>query len=183
MDRMELEARVGQGLSIAELAAQFGCCKTTIRYWLRKYQLTTQRTGRRSDGVNRICASHGEGHFVREASGYYRCSKCRSEAVARRRRRVKEVLVAEAGGRCVLCGYSKTARALEFHHLDPSIKKFGLSSGGITMSLEAARAEAAKCVLLCSNCHAEVEDGLADLPIQLGRLMILTQESASALGS
>jgi hypothetical protein len=80
---------------------------------------------------------------------------------------VKEVLVSEAGGRCVLCGYSRAVRALEFRHLDPAVKRFGLSSGGITMSLEAARAEAAKCVLLCSNCHAEVEDGITDLPIQL----------------
>jgi hypothetical protein len=29
------------------------------------------------------------------------------------------------------------------------------------MALEAARAEAAKCVLLCANCHAEVEAGVA----------------------
>lgn len=75
-------------------------------------------------------------------------------------------MVAEAGGRCVICGYDRHVRALEFHHLNPADKRLGLSAGGVTLSLRALRAEAAKCVLLCSNCHAEVEDGLAALPIQ-----------------
>ena len=50
---------------------------------------------------------------------------------------------------------------LHFHHVDPTDKAFGLSGRGMALSLEAARAEAAKCVLLCSNCHAEVESGIA----------------------
>jgi hypothetical protein len=89
--------------------------------------------------------------------------------VSRRRRKVKAILVTEAGGSCVLCGYDRHIGALEFHHLDPAQKKFGLSMGGLARSLERARAEARKCVLLCANCHAEVEAGAADLasvPIQ-----------------
>ena len=53
---------------------------------------------------------------------------------------------------------------LHFHHLQAADKAFGLSGRGMAVSLEAARAEAAKCVLLCSNCHAEVEAGLASPP-------------------
>jgi len=30
------------------------------------------------------------------------------------------------------------------------------------------RAEAAKCVLLCANCHAELEVGAVDLPVKSG---------------
>jgi hypothetical protein len=89
------------------------------------------------------------------------------EAVARRRRRVKEALVAEAGGRCLLCGYDRCIGALAFHHLDPGSKEFGLAAGGLARSLSKSRAEAAKCVLLCSNCHAEVEAGISPLPLQL----------------
>ena len=51
-------------------------------------------------------------------------------------------------------------RALEFHHVNPSSKSFAIAPGGVTRSLDAARSEAAKCVLLCANCHAEVEAGL-----------------------
>jgi hypothetical protein len=48
--------------------------------------------------------------------------------------------------------------ALEFHHVDPSAKEFGLAHRG-ARSIERLRAEARKCVLLCSNCHAEIENG------------------------
>jgi hypothetical protein len=83
--------------------------------------------------------------------------------VAAWRRDAKRRLLAEAGGRCRLCGYDRYAGALEFHHLDPALKSFGLSVRGITRSLESLRDEARKCVLLCSNCHAEVEAGVATL--------------------
>ena len=71
------------------------------------------------------------------------------------------MLVEEAGGRCALCGYARCIGALHFHHVDPQTKSFGLSSRGFARSLAAARREAAKCVLLCANCHAEVESGVA----------------------
>jgi hypothetical protein len=35
--------------------------------------------------------------------------------------------------------------------------------GGLTRSLERMRAEAAKCALVCSNCHAEIEGGVVTL--------------------
>lgn len=73
--------------------------------------------------------------------------------------------MAEAGGRCRLCGYDSYVGALQFHHREPAAKAFGLGQRGLTRSLAAMRAEAAKCVLLCGNCHAEVEAGLADLPL------------------
>jgi hypothetical protein len=111
------------------------------------------------------CRIHGEIDFVQRPDGSMRCKRCRSEAVSRRRRRVKAILIAEAGGACILCGYSRSVRALEFHHLDPNEKRFGLSSQGLARSLESMRIEARKCVLLCSNCHAEVEDGLVSVPI------------------
>jgi hypothetical protein len=34
-----------------------------------------------------------------------------------------------------------------------------LSHDGVARNIRLARAEAAKCVLLCANCHAEVEVG------------------------
>ena len=89
--------------------------------------------------------------------------KCRAEAVARRRRKVKRILVAEAGGRCALCGYDRCHAALELHHLDPASKSFGIAGKGFTRSIDQLRAEASKCILLCANCHAEVEVGFASV--------------------
>ena len=82
------------------------------------------------------------------------------ERVAAYRRRVKEILVEEAGGRCRVCGYDLYIGALHFHHLDPTLKRFAVSHAGTTGSLRSMREEARKCVLLCANCHAEVEAGL-----------------------
>jgi hypothetical protein len=54
--------------------------------------------------------------------------------------------------------------ALQFHHLDPMDKEFHIAHRGVTRSIERARAEARKCILLCANCHAAVECGDAALP-------------------
>jgi hypothetical protein len=85
------------------------------------------------------------------------------DAVAKRRRRTKEILVADAGGRCIRCGWGEHPSGLGFHHLDPAKKEFGLSEKGVTLSLERARREAAKCALLCHNCHAMVGAGAITL--------------------
>jgi hypothetical protein len=66
----------------------------------------------------------------------------------------------------VICGYNRHPRSLAFHHLDPHQKRLEINAKGIAVSLERLRAEARKCVLLCANCHAEVEDGVATLPLQ-----------------
>lgn len=181
IDQSRLEALVKQGMSITELAVELDRSKATVRHWLKKYDLQTLQTRRReqrrqvlqdADALSATpaqrptmtCRLHGETDFVREGSGYFRCGRCRSESVARHRRRLKELLVEEAGGRCILCGYDRQPRALEFHHVDPVQKGFALSQKGVTRSLQAVRAEARKCVLLCSNCHAEVENGFIVLP-------------------
>jgi len=80
---------------------------------------------------------------------------------------VKQALVEDAGGACALCGYARCASALVFHHLDRDTKSFGLASHGVTRSLARAREETRKCLLLCANCHAEVEAGVRLLPHSL----------------
>jgi 5-methylcytosine-specific restriction endonuclease McrA len=124
------------------------------------------------------CSRHGRTAFRLRATGGYRCVKCNSEAVSHRRRRVKQILVRDAGGACRLCGYDRCIAALEFHHVIPADKRFSLSHRGVTRSLARAREEAEKCVLLCANCHAEVEAGTAKLaeqdcaPLQFTRLPV-----------
>jgi hypothetical protein len=54
-------------------------------------------------------------------------------------------------------------RALHFHHVRPHEKRIELNARGVALSLETLRAEARKRLLLCSNCHAEVEAGVATL--------------------
>jgi hypothetical protein len=111
----------------------------------------------------RVCRTHGLTEFVLEGRGYYRCKRCRQQRVVEWRRRARLRLIAEAGGACLISGYDRCVGALHFHHLDPETKEFGISRRGFTRSIQKMREEAAKCVLLCSNCHAEVEAGIATL--------------------
>jgi hypothetical protein len=73
------------------------------------------------------------------------------------------LLVEEAGGRCAICGYRRCIINLTFHHVDPAKKSFALSMN-TTKALATYRAEMRKCVLLCHNCHGEVETGLIPSP-------------------
>jgi len=121
-----------------------------------------------SDKPNRklkSCDKHGELEHHLSGNGAYICPKCRSERVAEHRRRVKRRLIDAFGGKCVLCGYNKCNSALEFHHIDPTRKVFTLSVKGSTPNFALIAAEAEKCVLLCANCHREVESGCASIPV------------------
>ena len=169
VDEETLTALVEAGLTTRQIAERLGFSQSTVRHWLRRYGLRTHRARRKKahgtrgvDSPRRTmdCARHGSTEFWLDKRGIYRCLRCRSDAVARRRRRLKEILVADAGGRCSLCGYDRYVGALQFHHRDSAEKLFGVGERGLTRSLEAVRAEVAKCVLLCANCHAEVEGGI-----------------------
>jgi transposase len=180
IERSRLQELVDAGMTIREIAAALQLGAGTVRYWLRWHGLRTHgRRGRRQGEAARTakhagrltvilsCRHHGETEFFLEGRGCYRCKRCRTDAVSRRRRKVKATLVAEAGGRCVICGYDRHYRALAFHHLDPHEKRLEINAKGVALSLDTLRTEAEKCVLLCANCHAEVEDGVVSLPLQL----------------
>lgn len=77
-------------------------------------------------------------------------------------RKLKERLVKLFGGKCKLCGYDYCIAALHFHHINPKDKKFGISQSRIR-NFEKLKKEAEKCILVCSNCHAEIESGLIKL--------------------
>jgi transposase len=171
LERSELAALVAQGQSMRSMARELDVSLATVRHWMAKYDLQAKAYIRGSSGgdagpeeVERRCSAHGLTTFGRYGPRrYYRCKRCRSAGVTARRRKVKQILAEEAGGRCALCGYHRSPAALHFHHLDPEAKTFELSRNGVTRSIARAREEAAKCLLLCANCHAEVEAGSANV--------------------
>ena len=62
---------------------------------------------------------------------------------------------------CEICSYKRCAKALHFHHLDSSKKEYKPSNLS-SKSIATFHTEIKKCVLLCSNCHAEVHAGCID---------------------
>ncbi len=101
--------------------------------------------------------------ILSENGGGYRCGKCASVAVIQNRRRKKEKLVELFGGKCSVCGYKRYAGSLDFHHTNPKNKSFALSVKGLCYSWDSILKEAEKCVLVCKNCHAEIEGGITKL--------------------
>jgi transposase len=188
VDPDELRELMSRGATVREAAAHFGCGYSTVRYWLKKLGVETARMTRLrqsqaaiENGKTRVvltCPEHGEVEFFRRQDGNYRCSKCRTASVSAWRRRMKLKLVERAGGRCALCGYDRHPAALHFHHVDPTTKLFVLSRQGVTRSYAEAAAEADKCVLLCGNCHAEVEAGVTDLPVDVLPLQLARRRAS-----
>ena len=52
---------------------------------------------------------------------------------------------------CSVCDEGRTA-CLDLHHKDPTTKEFELSEG-YKRSIKAIKAELAKCIVVCANCH------------------------------
>lgn len=114
------------------------------------------------------------GYNYPEIATRLRCSKStvsyhigvnvKRKAHARQRKKIRENkidLKTYYGGKCIICGYSRCTRALEFHHIDDSRKineVAALASGKKTLWEEAK-----KCVLLCVNCHREEQAGLIQI--------------------
>lgn len=89
--------------------------------------------------------------------------KCKNKfGVQRRRERLKVLAVEYRGGSCVLCGYARCVGSMHFHHLDPGLKEFRISSGH-TMSWARLVVELDKCALVCANCHGEIHAGMVSL--------------------
>ena len=120
----------------------------------------------------RTCPRHGLTEFAHYSAGAgtyrWRCKRCVGEAVTRRHQKLRRTLIAEAGGSCAICGYDRCVVGLHFHHVDPISKSLEMTCAS-GKSLAAYRAEAAKCVLLCANCHHEVEAGVTKSPPQGSR--------------
>jgi len=155
IEREQLEAFLAEGLSLRAMAERLDVSYTTVRHWMARFELTTPR-GRplaatapaRAAGAETTeadCPVHGVTTFVRRGADGFRCRLCRTGAVHRRRREVKRVLVEEAGGACVLCGYDRALSGLHFHHVIPEDKAFAPRSDPVTGRREGPRRPNACC--------------------------------------
>ena len=91
----------------------------------------------------------------------------RSKASKKKRRQIKKKKTIDLfGGKCQICFYDKCQNALNFHHIDPSIKCFEISDAfyRLDISEEELQEELKKCILICANCHNEIHAGITEIP-------------------
>jgi hypothetical protein len=139
-------------LSTREIASALKVSQTTVMYWRRKLSILTPKKRYLCK-----CGETSPSKFVNMGGGRRhrsRCKKCHSNNTRDRFRRNKQRAVEYLGGKCVKCGYSRCAGALDFHHPNPSIKPKDwskISTWGWTRLKKAIKG----CILLCATCHRE----------------------------
>ena len=83
-------------------------------------------------------------------AGRWEQTKDHQNAVRREKcRQKKATLIEHLGGKCVRCG---TTESLEFDHIDRTTKEYSIGAR-LYKSLDLLYIEAAKCQLLCTECH------------------------------
>lgn len=167
------------GMSYAEISKQVGCSKSTVSFHctnsglgyigLGKTQLdrsvinemmeyrklhTIQQTASQfmvsPATVKRYCSSK-----PRIVMSLEDRSKANYARVKARRQRLKELAIEYKGGKCEVCGYSRSIWALEFHHKESSQKDFSVSKYQ-TLAWSKLKQELDKCMIVCANCHREI---------------------------
>lgn len=178
-----------QGCNYKEIATILGCAKSTISYHCKSLNIPWKTTDEKIAEATRLYTELGSivevaartglaAQTVSKLVGGATLTKkadktvipkvesllTRKEQVVRNviawRKRKKIDAVAYKGGKCSICSYDKCIAALEFHHLDPTQKDFGISKDGTTRSWELIKAELDKCILVCANCHREIHNKL-----------------------
>ena len=187
-----------EGLSYSQICEKTGFSKGTISKYCRgineNFAIYEKITKTNKDDIDKSQKIYDDGYSLREVSkivGINRTTlskyliirnrKLKSEDESRKddiervkiwKRKLRDDLVEHRGGKCVVCGYDKSIRALHFHHLDLKEKLFRVSVGSVSKELLLKESE--KCILVCSNCHCEIHDelykkGYSDIINKIGK--------------
>jgi len=72
--------------------------------------------------------------------------------------RIRSTITNLKSNGCAICGYDKCIRALHFHHVNRNEKKFQICQTSLYKYNDNIMIdELNKCILLCCNCHGEIE--------------------------
>lgn len=141
-----------KGYNFTHIANEVGLHRTTVSKICRNYEINIVRV------INTNCkiCDKDLGENPKNRSN---CGACITRI---RRYRIKQQAVEYKGGKCEKCGYDRCYSALEFHHLNPNEKDFGIADSAYSRSWETIKKELDKCIMVCSNCHAEIHDKYDD---------------------
>ncbi len=159
MNYDNIKLQLANGIKYKDIALELGLPKSTLISRCIKAGIRSRDIF--SNTTNKICAkckvNKAKAEFYNRRqnniSGY--CKQCTNQLSLARKHKLKEDCLKYKGGKCEECGYNKCAGALHFHHCDPTLKEFSISSLRSYTINDIIRIELDKCQVLCSNCHAE----------------------------
>ena len=150
-DKEQFKQHILDGKTEFELADIYGCSNATIIAMKKELGLQS-RDLNPEDRFNRRQYIDNCDKCGRKSSKRT-CGNCvqKRTSIA-----IKEILVEEAGGKCIVCGYSSCISALDFHHRDPKAKEINLAMSDSCKNIKKKLEEIKKCDLLCCRCHREL---------------------------
>lgn len=170
MDRQYLVDLVNQGLSTRQIAEITTKGQSTVRHWLKKYNLKTNNKSF-VDGYNnfrkikpketqycnkcKIILNDNTGYARKDKNIYHSlCKCCHAKETFEKRLKFKLKALKYKGNQCQHCGYNENIAAMDFHHVNPNEKEINPAKL-YHKPWDYAKAELDKCIALCSNCHRE----------------------------
>lgn len=164
MIKEKLQDYISKNYSSYDIARAENKGQTTIRYWLKKYNLFTKGNKRDTKTVNGDthikCGNcnkfYLKSNFYKKTKNlfYSYCKDCFNEYSKERWKARKRKAIEYKGGKCFCCGYNRCPDVLEFHHRDAEIKEFDWKKLR-QMNWNKVVKELDKCDMLCANCHRE----------------------------
>lgn len=170
MKKEELEIYIKEGKSIREISKETKKSFSTIRHWLKKFEIKTlyDKYNKGGDPLRdkskKYCPKCNEyknleDFYLRKEkdrsgeNGY--CRDCLNKYQVERWVKVKLRMIEYKGGKCKKCGLEikdSHYSVFEFHHIDPKAKDNNFENIR-TKKFDTIKKELDKCVMLCSNCH------------------------------
>lgn len=162
-----LKNLINKNLSQRSIANELKCSQSTVKYWIKRYNLKTVNTKKyehiKIDKNEKYCPKCKQ---IKNKIDFYKkaknsnvlqtyCKICNNNDVKKRAKEIKLKMLEYKGNKCVDCKLhinNTKACVFDFHHLNPLEKDINYDIIRwknwklITKELD-------KCIILCSNCH------------------------------
>lgn len=166
MEKEKIVNWIENGYSIRKISKESGLSYSTIRYWMKKYDISTvlKSSFTNIDKTERLCFKCNEAKNINlfypnsDKYGnikYGYCKKCSNEYSTLRAQRVKLDMILYKGGCCDRCKLKideTHSSVFDFHHTNPLNKDPNFNRIKLK-NWNKIKSELDKCILLCSNCH------------------------------
>lgn len=164
MNQELLKEHADSGKSINDIAKIYGKSATSIRHWLKKFNLKTSgkvgnsnpeiRHDGRTCNVCKIFKPFDAYTMRKDRPGTVvpTCKVCNSIRTKAKQKDIKCLCINYLGNKCKLCDGVFDSEQYDFHHTEPEHKDFEIRDRrGLTF--ESLVKELNKCILVCANCH------------------------------
>lgn len=160
MEKNLISNLIKLNLSQREIAKRLNVSQTTIKYWLNRHNLKTNKLKFNKTNLNiseKLC------NYCKQKlpiNSFYRinrskCKKCENIVTIKKQKQNKLKMLEYKGNKCFHCNLEVNNFnhcVFDFHHLNPHTKDRNYNSIK-SWNWERIVKEIDDCIILCANCH------------------------------